>query len=87
MVWEFVFLMVIMKIPIVYLCAVVYWAIKAEPRPSEGARLRSAAPDVPPVFDSRAWPGRVRRPRRGPHGSPMRTAPRGRALRRATNRR
>jgi hypothetical protein len=26
-----------LKIPVVYLCAVVWWAIKAEPRPPEGA--------------------------------------------------
>ena len=36
-VWEIVFLMVILKIPIVYLCTVVYYAIKAEPRPEAGA--------------------------------------------------
>ena len=37
-VWEIVFLMVILKIPIVYLCSVVYYAIKAEPRPEPGRR-------------------------------------------------
>ena len=31
--WELIFLMVILKIPIVYLCLVVWWAIKAEPNP------------------------------------------------------
>ena len=36
-VWELVFMLVILKIPVVYLCAVVWWAIKAEPRPLEGA--------------------------------------------------
>jgi hypothetical protein len=30
--WELVFLMVILKIPIAYLCYVVWYAIKAEPR-------------------------------------------------------
>ena len=30
-------MLVILKIPVVYLCAVVWWAIKAEPRPLEGA--------------------------------------------------
>ena len=30
--WELIFLMVILKIPIAYLCWVVYWAIKAEPQ-------------------------------------------------------
>ena len=35
----------VLKIPIVYLCAVVWWAIRAEPRPLEGAgRLASLEP-------------------------------------------
>ena len=36
-VWEIVFLMLILKIPIVYLGVVIYYAVKAEPRPEEGA--------------------------------------------------
>ena len=41
-------MLVILKIPVVYLCAVVWWAIRAEPRPLEGAGkgLRSDA-DAP----------------------------------------
>jgi hypothetical protein len=35
-VWIVIFLLVILKIPIAYLCAVIYYAIKAEPRPEEG---------------------------------------------------
>ncbi len=31
--------MLIMKIPIIYLCWVVYWAIKSEPRPEQPAAL------------------------------------------------
>ena len=38
-VWELVFLMVILKIPIVYLGLVVWYAIKAEPDPEEGAAV------------------------------------------------
>ena len=30
-------MLVVLKIPVIYLCAVVWWAIKAEPRPLEGA--------------------------------------------------
>jgi hypothetical protein len=37
--WELVFMMLILKIPVFYLCAVVWWAIRAEPRPLEGAPL------------------------------------------------
>ena len=52
-------MLVILKIPVVYLCAVVWWAIRAEPRPLEGAarlapldppaRLRLACPHAPPA--------------------------------------
>jgi hypothetical protein len=71
-VWEIVFLMVILKIPIAYLCFVIYWAIKAEPRPEEGAAVTvEAGPDG----------GGTRRRRRAPrfprpHGSPTRRYPR-----------
>ena len=65
--WELIFLMVIMKIPIVYLCWVVYWAIKAEPKPDE------PEPAVVHVVPS---PTRPRRPSRRtpprPHGGPTR---------------
>ena len=38
-------MLVILKIPVVYLCAVVWWAIRAEPQPLEGApRLAPLAP-------------------------------------------
>ena len=32
-------MLVILKIPVVYLCVVVWWAIRAEPRPLEGATV------------------------------------------------
>ena len=74
-VWEIVFLMVILKIPIVYLCTVVYYAIKAEPVPGEGsgAGERSSPEDGGP-----GGPRRRRRPRAPwrPHGGPSRTYPR-----------
>jgi len=74
-IWEIVFLMVILKIPIVYLCTVVYYAIKAEPKPSAGSGVTAKlGPDEP---------GPGRRPRRRPsglrprpHGRPLRTYPR-----------
>jgi hypothetical protein len=72
-VWEIVFLMVILKIPIVYLCVVIYYAIKAEPRPEEGAEVTA---ELGPDED-----GGSRRRRRlprfpRPHGSPERRYPR-----------
>ena len=75
MVWEIVFMLVILKIPVVYLCAVVWWAIRAEPEPLEGAaRFAEIEPRTPVAW----WRRRVRRgPRRGgPHGGPTRTAAR-----------
>jgi len=30
-------MLVVLKIPVVYLCAVVWWSIRAEPQPLEGA--------------------------------------------------
>jgi hypothetical protein len=67
-VWELIWLMVIMKIPILYLCWVVYWAIKSEPRPDEPATVTAAIGDQPPGWRP------SRRPRRlGPHGRPTRS--------------
>ena len=66
--WELIWLMVIMKIPILYLCWVVYWAIKSEPRHEEPATVA-----VPDDGGSPGWRPAQRGPRRpGPHGRPMR---------------
>jgi hypothetical protein len=68
--WELIFMMLVLKIPLVYLCWVVWWAIKAEPEPgeiggSEGLNWRPWRPPAGP------------RPRRGgPHGKRSRTATR-----------
>lgn len=74
-VWELVFLMLILKIPIVYLCLVVVYAIRAEPSPEEGAavtvRLGSDDPDSGGSGRSRGLRPRRFRPR--PHGGPSRT--------------
>jgi hypothetical protein len=72
-IWEIIFLMVILKIPIVYLCLVVYWAIKAEPRPEEGAALLARV--EPDDGSGGAWRLRSRRRGRrpGPRGGPTRT--------------
>jgi hypothetical protein len=74
---ELVFMLVVLKLPILYLCGVVWWAIRAEPRPLEGAGRTVEPLDRPP--DGRWGHGRPRRPRgrrRGPHGSPVRGYPR-----------
>jgi len=80
-VWELIFMMLILKIPIVYLGLVVYWAIKAEPRPPEPALLPALpepGPDQPFTWVARRRP--PRRPSRGgphtPRGQLTRTRPR-----------
>jgi len=74
-VWELVFLMVILKIPIVYLCFVVYYAIKAEPRPEEWAAVTARlGPGSGPASGRRRLHPRRFRPH--PHGGPTRTYPR-----------
>jgi hypothetical protein len=72
--WELVFMLVILKIPVVYLCAVVWYAIKAEPEPAGG---ESTAPDGLQPSPWKPWRSWRRndgpRPRRGgPHGAPSR---------------
>jgi len=69
-VWELVFLMVILKIPIVYLGTVVVYAIRAEPHPEEGAAVTAR------LDSDDSGPGWRRGPRRfrpRPHGGPSRT--------------
>jgi hypothetical protein len=62
---EIVFLMLVLKLPILYLIGVVWWAVRAEPRPAEPASLLVPAPGDPQPFHGRPGP---RRPRRGgPH--------------------
>ena len=69
-VWEIVFLMVILKIPIVYLCAVIWYAIKAEPKPEVGAGVTAQlGPDDDGGRRRRRFRGRFPRP----HGGPTRT--------------
>jgi hypothetical protein len=69
---ELVFLMVILKIPIVYLCGVVYHAIKSEPHKGEAQPVRvRVGPDDPLSGFDQIRPRSRRRPRR-PHGGPAR---------------
>jgi len=74
-VWELVFLMVILKIPIVYLCGVIWYAIKAKPLPGAGAGITAkVGPDPEPTGWSRPSLRRFGRPSH--HGGPTRTYPR-----------
>ncbi|HEX3291285.1 MAG TPA: hypothetical protein VHR46_07800 [Gaiella sp.] len=62
MVWEVVFMLVLLKIPLVYLCMVVWWAIRAEPR-DEHPTVAARVPDTP--VSPPTPPGRLRDPRGG----------------------
>jgi hypothetical protein len=66
MTWEIVFMLLILKVPIVYLCVVVWWAIKAEPSPPDLAAVVVPADTAPP--GSPRWRDQLgrRRPSR-PH--------------------
>jgi hypothetical protein len=77
-------MLLVLKIPIVYLGLVVWWAIRAEPRPHEHAATPARLGDSPePGWWARRL-DRGPRPRRGgPHGAPARHPSRAVAGRRA----
>jgi len=72
-------MMVVLKLPVVYLCAVVLWAIRAEPKPLEEVALDGTTePDpVKPTAPGCGWADshRGRSPRRGPRGGRARAVP------------
>ncbi len=74
-------MLAILKIPVVYLCAVVWWAVRAEPRPPEGAAV-AVSLEPQPGCD---WTARrsLRRPFRRPGRPPARRAARARTEARA----
>lgn len=69
--WEAVFMLVVLKIPVVYLFAVVWWAVRAQPdTPLAGDDVGALAPLTPCGWDDwkrgRPRRRRPRRPLRGP---------------------
>jgi len=68
--WTFFYLMVVLKIPIVALLAIVWWAIRKEPAGEGGGDGGSPVrPSRPPVAP------RPRPTRRGPHEGPQPAPP------------
>lgn len=67
-------MLIILKIPVVYLCAVVWYAVKAEPDLESGGEDLAAQVAPRPWRPWHSWrPPLGPRPRRGgPHGSPTR---------------
>ncbi len=68
-------MLVILKIPVVYLCAVVWYAIKAEPELETGDADATEQLSPRPWRPWQSWrrPDQPRPRRGGPHGSPERT--------------
>jgi hypothetical protein len=65
-VWEAIFMLVVLKIPVIYLATVVWWAVRAEPEPAAGGdEVGVLAPLTPCGWDD--WKRRrPTRPGRGP---------------------
>lgn len=73
----FIFLMVILKIPIFMLLYIVWYAIKSppEPEPVTGEDGGTKRPLSPHPRHPHPRPALPRNPRRGPHGAPQVAAP------------
>jgi hypothetical protein len=72
--WAFIYLMLVLKIPIVALLLIVWWAIRSSPEtaedetPADGGGGTKAPHRRHPRHPRRPLP---RHPRRGPHGDPL----------------
>jgi hypothetical protein len=74
--WTFIWLMLILKIPVVALFLLVRWAVKQEPEDSLGEEDGGISYDPRPRHPSHPRPRPPRSPRRGPHrGAPAPLSP------------
>jgi hypothetical protein len=76
MAWELIFMLLILKIPLVYLCLVVWWAVKAEPTAEEPPADEVGVRE--PLVPGPRWAPRALR------GGPIRRVPPSRPVRRPT---
>ena len=72
--WELIFMMLVLKLPILYLIGVVWWAIRSTPDPYAPAALVPAELDDSPHDPAAPCTWRVRRRPIHPRGSPRLTA-------------
>ena len=64
--WEAIFMLVVLKIPMIYLGAVVWWAVRAVPEPASGGEdLGVLEPVSPPCGWSDWQRRRIKRPAGG----------------------
>jgi hypothetical protein len=78
--WTFIWLMLILKIPIVGLLLLVRWAVRQEPEPTSD-QDGGIGPKRAPLHPHHPRARLPRSPRRGPHGEPaLRPPPRMRAV-------
>lgn len=72
--WFSLVFLVVLKIPVLYLCYVVWWAVKDPPVPGDAAEGADEGLDAGGPEPGSWWRRRVpRKPlRHGPHGSPTR---------------
>ena len=74
-VWEAIFMLVVLKIPLVYLGIVVWWAIHAEPEPAHGGDEVGVLAPLTPCGWNESRRRRSLRPRMGP-SPPLGRSPR-----------
>lgn len=65
MTWTFIWMAVVLKIPIVALLWLVWWAVREEPQPTADGRTEGGGDDGHPPS-----PRKPRPPRRGDHAEP-----------------
>ena len=66
--WAFIYLMLVLKIPIAMLLFIVWWAIRSAPEQAETDNADDTGGTKKPRHPRRPLP---RHPRRGPHGDPL----------------
>jgi hypothetical protein len=73
--WTFIWLMFLLKIPVVALFLIVRWAVRQTTEPA-GGEDGGVGPRPQPHHPHHPRTRRPRPPRRGPHGEPALPAPR-----------
>jgi hypothetical protein len=73
-IWTFIWLMFLLKIPIVALFLLVRWAVREAPEPATGED-GGIGPRAKPLHPDHPRTRRPRPPRRGPHGEPPAPSP------------